>query len=190
MNSKQKQLRPQLKRIFMLGESKESAICPPNQIFVNPNFNFLLTTGGNLAEGEKEYENLMILLQEIGEKEFYIFENIGATLPSTDETFFAKIPTNSDSKYFDQLVKSYKPPFGFATNNFFIFGQNQNWGIYICECPTINIIGCIPEFEEKFRKAFNIGGNGYSKLKSLIREEFLNRKDLIEKFVENYRLEK
>ena len=52
-----------------LTEGKEPF--PPNQVFINENFEFTLTIGGNLVENEAEYEKLMLALKIIGETTFF-----------------------------------------------------------------------------------------------------------------------
>ena len=98
------------------------------------------------------------------------------------------LPVSSTFHHFDEQVKSFDPPFGFIANHFFVFGKNSQWGIYIAEFPTIKIIGCMPNFAEKFREVFNIHGNGYAKLESFIEKEFGSRKELLDKFMANYKL--
>lgn len=176
-----------LSQIFKLGHSKEHAICPPHQVFANPDFIFSLTIGGHLVDNEKEYKALMDLLKELGEDEFYLVENLGATITKQLVPFKLTTPINSNFHYFDQQVKSFDPPFGFISSHFFVFGKNLNWGIYICEYPTVNIIGCVPDLAKKFRKVFRIKGNGYCRLEPFIKQEFANNK-LLAQFIKNYKL--
>ncbi len=179
---------PKIRRIFKVSDTKATGVQPPDQVFVNHDFIFLFTLGGHLADNEKEYSKLMNLLKQLGEERFYILENFGATSTVKSTPFEAAIPVESNFHDFQKIVESFDPPFGFMINHFFIFGDNQSWGIYICEFPAINIIGCIPKLTEKFRKIFSIKGNGYPKLESFIKKEFNGRDDLLKKLIHNYKL--
>ena len=67
----------------------------------------------------------------------------------------------SSFKDFLYIVENFDgTPVDFFINHFFVFGKIQNWGIYICEYPTINIIGCTRDIKDKFQEAFKIEGNG------------------------------
>ncbi len=46
--------------------------------------------------------------------------------------------------------------------NISVYGDNPNWGIYICEYPTILIFGCTEEIAPLFRQVYEIKGNGYA----------------------------
>lgn len=65
-------------KVFKISWDKKITLCPPEQVFERDDFKFLLTKGGNLVDNEIEYEKLMTVLKNIGEKEFFIVENIGA----------------------------------------------------------------------------------------------------------------
>src|SRR5690606_19597781 len=145
--------------VFKISSDKSNVICPPEQDFNSKQFIFLLTIGGHLAVDEHEYVSFVNLLQEIGEAEFYVLENIGATVTNRNTPFQATIPIDSSFKDFKRIVEAFEPPFGWFINHFFIFGSKPNWGIYICEYPTINIIGCDPVLRDKFRKVFKITDN-------------------------------
>jgi len=149
------------RKIFPIGPSKDEVICPPDQVFLNPNFGFLLTLGGYVVDGDVEYQKLMTLIKELGEKEFFIMENLGATRTERNDPFRATIPVDKNLDYFKSLEKAFEPDFGFLPFSYFVFGKNTNWGIYVCEYPTINIIGCAKELAEEFSTVFGIDGNGF-----------------------------
>ena len=174
--------------IFKIAKAKMEVICPPDQVFINSKFAFRLTIGGHLTDGNDDYQNLMSLLKELGETEFYVLENIGATLTERDVPFQATILVESDFNYFDNVVKNFDSPFGFLINHFFVFGKNDNWGIYVCEHPTINIIGCSTELADKFSKVFNIDGNGFKELEEFIKNEYQKKPELFSLLTKNYKL--
>lgn len=188
MINDKKQLDSVLRKVFKVANSNEKVICPPDQVFVNQDFIFSLTFGAHIADNEKEYKKLMNFLKELGEEDFSIVENLGATITQRTKPFSAKLAVASTLDSFDKAVKEFDPPFGFIANHFFVFGQNPNWGIYICENPTINIIGCKADIADKFRKVFAINGNGYAKLKPFISREFSHKKEYLGQFVANYKL--
>jgi hypothetical protein len=173
--------------IFKISDSKDKVICPPEQVFVNPNFVLSVTIGGHyIVWGDEEYQKLMTLLKEIGEAEFYILENIGATLTERDIPYQTTINVNSNFDSFKALLDSFDPPFGLMINSFFMFGKSENWGIYICELPTINIIGCTKGLIEKFSSALDIGKYDTREIENFIEKEFQNRPDLMKDMTENY----
>lgn len=161
-------------KIFIVGESNETAITPPQQVFVNPGFVFMLTPGGHIASNATEFGKLLHLLKVIGETDFYLLENIGATCTERKTPHQANIPLDKDFIFFDNLVKSFEPaPFALVSSEWFVFGRSPDWGIYMCEYPTINIIGCKKEFAEKFADVFNISGNGFDELENLLRRNIV-----------------
>ena len=168
---------------------KQNVVCPPDQVFAKPDFEFLLTIGGDLVTDENEYEKLRILLRAIGETEFYILENIGATITDRNIPFQTTISIDEDYNKFQQIVKSFDPPFGWTANHYFVFGKNDNWGIYICEYPTINIIGCDKELSDRFRQVFSIVKDGYGGLEEFLNQEFQSKPDIKSQFIKEYRLE-
>ena len=172
-----------------MATDKKNVICPPDQVFARPEFEYLLTIGGDLVEDEKEYDKFRELLRTIGETELYICENLGATITDRNTSFKTTINLKDDYKAFQEKVSEFEPPFGWTTNHFFVYGQNENWGIYICECPTINIIGCGKNLLDEFRLVFSISGNGYADLQEFIRTEFQTNPDLLKEFAKQYRLD-
>ena len=182
-------LETRARQVFKIANSKENVIYPPEQVFINPNFKFLLTVGGHLADGDYEYQRLLKLLKELGETEFYILENIG--MPSTERNvaYQTTVSLDKDFESFDKLVQLFDPPFGFISNHWFVFGQNNKWGIYICECPTINIIGCTKDLAENFSMAYNITGNGFLEQVDFIAQQLQYKYDLLNKLVRNYHLQ-
>ena len=178
-----------INKIFKVAGNKHEVICPPDQVFVRTDFDFLLTIGGGLVTNENEYNKLIELLRIVGETEFYIQENIGATITERNIPFHTVINLNGDYKSFEEKVSDFEPPFGWIINHYFIYGQKESWGIYISEFPTINIIGCHKTLTESFKNVFSINGNGYDDLKDFIRQEFQARPNLISELIKQYKLE-
>lgn len=177
-----------INKIFKVSTDKTNVICPPDQVFVNPNFDFLLTIGGDLIEDEKEYDKLIEILKRIGETEFYIRENIGISDTDRMVPFEKTIIIKDTYQNFQRNVRSFEPPFGWSSHDFYINGQQESWGIYICEYPTINIIGCDKKLTDAFRQVFSINKNGYEDLKEFIGQEYQTKPDYLKKLLENYRL--
>jgi len=178
-----------INKTFKVTTDKQKVICPPEQVFVRPDFDYLLTIGGDLIDNEVEDDKLRATLRNIGETEIYIQENLGATVTDRNEPFRITIKLTESYKAFQEKVRAFEAPFGWSINHFFVYGQNENWGIYIAEFPTINIIGCEKNLSDKFRQVFSISGNGYSDLKEFIRTEFQTNPDQLEKFIKHYKLE-
>lgn len=177
------------KSIFNVALTKQNVICPPDQVFSESDFEFLLTIGGDLVGSEIEFNKLRRLLKSIGETEIYISENLGATLTESNQPFEATITLEADYKTFHEIVGKFDPPFGWFINHFYVYGQSKDWGIYICEYPCINIIGCKKELSDKFRHVFEIKGNGFAELKELMEREFYNKPSLLKEFIEQYKLD-
>lgn len=182
------QIETKARQIFRIAETKEDTICPPDQVFANPDFVFLLTIGGHLADGDDEYQKLMKLLKELGETEFHILENIGSTLTEKKVPYHGIVSVDTNFEYFDSVGKSFDENFGLMPYSFFIFGNKKNWGIYICEHPTINIIGCTKELAQSFAKVFQIEGNGFLEQVDFLAQEYQHKGDLLGKLVKNYHL--
>ena len=174
--------------VFKVAQDNENVVAPPDQVFNKPDFDFLITIGGGIIEDESQYKKLINLLKTFGETEFYILENIGATLTDRFVPFQATIPIDLNVDEFEEIFTSFDPPFGWMINHFFVFGKNDNWGIYICEHPTINIIGCNKEFSKEFRNVFSIKDNGYKELEDFIDQEFHSNIDMKKQFIKEYRL--
>ncbi len=175
--------------VFKVAKDKQKVICPPEQVFVRQDYDYLLTDGGDLIGDEDEYNRLRTTLKNIGETEFYIQENLGATITDRNEPCKITIDLTSDYNEFKEKVRSFDAPVAWHINHFFIYGKNKDWGIYIAEFPTINIIGCDSQLADKFRQVFSISGNGFAELKEFIASEFQSNPDLLEKFEINYKLE-
>lgn len=175
--------------IFKVAADKQNVVCPPAQVFTRPEFDLLFTIGGDLVADGKEYDRLISFLKANGETEFYIRENIGATVTKRNEPFQKTINLNDDYETFQLRVRAFEPPFGWAINHFYIYGQSGNWGIYICEYPTINIIGCDKSLSDELRQVFSIDGNGYASLKEFIEQEFHSNPDQLKEFKKQYNLE-
>jgi len=174
--------------IFKTVTDKQKVLCPLDQVFLKSDFDFLLTTGGDLFQDENEFEKLKSLLKSIGETEFNIVENIGATVTERAIPFQTTISLDSDYKDFEEIVSSLDPPFGWLINHFFVFGCIDNWGIYICEYPTINIIGCDKRLTESFKLVFSIVENGYETHKDFLDLEFQSKPELKTQFINQYKL--
>ena len=174
--------------VFKISNTKENVVHPPEQVFLKSDFMYMLTIGGHIAGTEIKYQNLMNCLKKFNEKDFFIHENLGATITDREMPFYAKIPVSSNLSDFNNIVNLFDPPFGFHTNNFFIYGQSDSWGIYICEYPTINIIGCKENLIQDFSEVYDIKGNGLEDLKDFINMEYLNNPELIQTLIRNYNL--
>lgn len=176
--------------IFHIAESADKVVCPPDQVFKNRDFEFLLTAGGHLVVDDSEYSDFMKFLKEIGETEFTVKENIGATLTERNSAFEATFSVNSDLKDFDAKIREFDEHFGMMILHWFVYGQNKKWGIYIAEFPTVNIIGCTSELADNFRKVFKIEGNGYEQESELLLNELKLMKDPKDRkrFFENYKI--
>lgn len=176
--------------IFFISASAEDVVCPPDQVFRNEDFDFLITAGGHLVEDHIEYHVFMMLLKEIGEQEFTIRENLGATITSRTVPFQATFSSESTLDEFDRKIKEFDEHFGLTPWHWFVHGQKGTWGIYIAEYPTVNIIGCLPELTDKFRTVFRISDNGYDEESSFLDKEFELAKDSDMKrtFLDNYKM--
>jgi hypothetical protein len=175
-------------KVFRVSTDKEHCICPPNQVFVDISFEYLLTIGGDLVDNEYEYDKLRLLLQNNGETEFYILENIGETVTNRDVPFQATISLDDDYDSFQKTVQSFDAPFGWTMNHFFVFGCSGHWGIYMSEYPTINIIGCKKELTEDFGKLYAIDGNGFKALEDFLNKEWQSEPNLKKQFINVYKL--
>lgn len=178
-----------INRVFKVATDKQVVVCPPKQVFSNPNFKFILTIGGDLVGDQAEYHRFRSMLQKIGEAEFHILENIGAT--KTDRIFPYKATVSSKDSYNDfyEIVGTFEPPFGWKINHFFVFGNNPNWGIYVSEFPTVNIIGCTEALLDDFRIVFQVQGSGYKELENFLDQEFQGQPDLKKEFLNIYAAE-
>lgn len=175
-----------INRVFRRSKNKQEVICPPNQVFTKTDFDFLFTIGGGLVEDKDEFKKFIEFLKTIKETEFYISENIGATLTERNKPFHTTIDLKETYEIFQEKVKSFEPPFGWTINHFYIYGENENWGIYMCEYPTVNIIGCDKKLSDEFRQVFSIKGNGYRNLKEFITQEYQTKSNLITEFEKQY----
>lgn len=174
--------------VFKISNNKEDAIYPPKQVFYKPDFEYMLTIGGHIASTEAEYRKLMACLKQLNEQFFFIRENLGLNATDREIPFYAKIPVSSSLLDFNNIIKQFDPVFGLLPYHFFVYGQNENWGIYLCEYPTINIIGCRENYVRNFSEVFNIKGNGFNTLKDFIYKEYENYPDILQKLINNYHL--
>jgi hypothetical protein len=166
-------------------DTVENPLSLPAQLFIPPDFEFLLTTGGNLVDDEEEFNRFMSLLEDIGEREFYIQEH--ATEMGEPTPFKRTFLIPSNYTVFTRQFDDYSA-FGMQVASWYVYGSSANWGIYVAEFPTINIIGCIPSLVDKFRNVFRISGSGYNELSGFVLEEFRN-KELVKLFGINYKLD-
>ena len=116
---------------------------------------------------------------------FFILENIVSD--NKKIPFSCNIPVDSSFDFFQKIGQSFDENFGWSLGNFYINGTKNTWGIYMCELPAINIIGCEKKYVDIFRNVYGINGNGYYKLKKFIANELKSTK-LIKIFEENYKL--
>lgn len=179
----------EINKVFKIRWDKKIILYPPKQVFDKNDFNFLLTKGGNLADNEIEYKKLMDILKIIGEKEFFIVENIGVAESSKLVPFIGKLSTESNFDSFQRMGRAFNPNFGWTTSHFFVYGNSDDWGIYICEYPSINIIGCNKKYVNAFKEVFGIKGDGFKELDEFISKEFNNRPELKRQLIENYNLQ-
>jgi len=175
-------------KVFKINSGKNNVICPPEQVFKNSDFKFLLTIGGDLVDDVVEFNALITFLKELKETEIYIVENIGAIETDRKVPFSATIPINSDYNDYQKIVDNLGTYFGLAIHHFFVFGQNENWGIYICEWPWNNIIGCDSRLTERFASIFGINGNGLEEQKNFIEREYQTTPNLTKQLITNYKL--
>jgi len=173
--------------VFKVSNAKENVIYPPNQVFMKSDFQYMLTKGGGFID-DIGYIKLMDCLRKLGEKEFYILENMGANITDRETPFYSKISVSSTLQDFNRIVYQFDPIFGLIPYHFFIYGQNENWGIYLCEYPTINIIGCNESLVQDFSVIFAIRGNGFDDQKDFISLEYQNNTELIHALITNYNL--
>lgn len=183
------------REVFKISDNKKNVICPPEQVFQNSGFEYLVTLGGNLVDNDEEYQKLMVILKNIGEAEYYIIENLGATLTERTNPFAANISVDSSFKDFLAKVENFSAfenddasIFNFYINHFYIFGGSHKWGIYICEYPTINIIGCVMELKDKFKEVYKIERNGFDEIKEFLEKEFQSKPYLLQELIDNYKL--
>ena len=156
----------------------------PDQLFIQKGFDFLLTIGGYLVDRESEFDDFNALLVEIGESEFVIQEHSTESGRSTPFERTFSVPAKY--KDFEKEIETYSV-FGPQVASWYVSGKSQDWGIYLAELPSINIIGCRPYLADKFRQVFKISNSGYSELRDFIRREF-RKEEIIEQFETNYRL--
>jgi len=174
--------------VFKISSIKERAVYPPEQVFLKQDFLYMLTKGGYIVNNEIEYQKLMDCLKKLEEKEFYILENLGPQVTDREIPFYAKIPVSSSLSDFDNIIKQFDPVFGLLPYHFFIYGQNDSWGIYLCEYPTINIVGCRENYVKDFSKVFNLKGNGFEGEKNFICMEYKGYPEMMQTLINNYNL--
>lgn len=164
-----------------------SKVCLPSQIFVNKDFQFLITLGGTFVDNENEYIKLLNVLNDIGEKYICLFECTDNQY-AINSPFKGEIKTNESFSAFRQLETTFDPHFGLVLSSFYIFGENPNWGVYLCEYPAIKLIGCTSKYISLFKDAFNIKGTGFEDVAPLLNLEFGQNQDFQNELIENYHL--
>ena len=107
---------------------------------------------------------------------------------ASDSPFKGVIKTCEGFDAFRRLETTFDPHFGLILSNFYIFGANPNWGIYLCEYPAIKLIGCIDRYIPAFKDAFNIRGTGFEEVEPLLEQEFGQNRNFQDKLIENYHL--
>jgi hypothetical protein len=145
---------------------------PQIRFFSKSEFSFLITIGHYLVDNQEEYSRFISLLVELGESEFYVLENIGTKESTNAGLFQVTFPIDTTYNLFEQEIQEYDPPFGFNANHFYVFGQTGRWEIYLCEYPTVNIIGAEKDLLEKFREVFKINGTGLPDLEPFLDKEY------------------
>lgn len=179
------QQHPNLNTVFWVSADDKKPIHPPEQVFANTDFKFIISVHG-LVIDEAHYNNFIQLLKELDETEFYILENLGASPTDRKISFQTNINLNSTYANFKQQVHQFEHPLGWYINHFYIFGNNNNWGIYCCENPTIDIIGCKPELFKKFRNVFPANRTELLNPHDLIENEFQSHPGKLKKIKSNY----
>ncbi len=177
-----------LDNIFILSKD-DHVICPPEQVFTSREYYFLFTIGGYLVDNSNQYERLMALFKATGENNYLMYENFGATKSDTEDRqpSEALIPIDSDFDKFKEIGNQLSPrSVGVHINHFYVSGLSKDWGIYICEYPTINIIGCTRDLVESFSNLYGISGNGFADLEKFIEREYYKFPHLLEEFKRNY----
>lgn len=172
--------------VFNTNQDGRADIYPPSQMFANKNFKFLIASGGWLVDNEQQYDKLMSALKNLGETSIHILEH----KPKEDKElpFVWELPTDSGHNRLLQMANSLEPKGRWYMVNVFIYGDNPNWGIYVCEYPTILIIGCIEEYVPLFREVYNIKGNGFAQEDDFISREYGSRPHLRAELIKNYHL--
>ena len=159
----------------------------PFQIFVNREFKFLITSGGAFVDNKNEYIKFSSVLNTIGEEYICLLEHIDNQYAS-DSPFKGVIKTCEGFDAFRRLETTFDPHFGLILSNFYIFGANPNWGIYLCEYPAIKLIVCIDRYIPAYKHDLNIRGTGFDEEEPLIEQEFGQNRNFQDKLIENYHL--
>lgn len=172
--------------VFNVDGEGRTNLYPPSQMFVNKNFKFLISIGGALVDNEQQYNILMTALRGIGENCLHIVEykrKDDKELPVVGE-----LPIDSNYDVLLQLERTFDPMGDWLMANIFIYGNNPNWGIYVCEYPTILIIGCIEKYVPLFRQVYEIEGNGFAQQDDFISLEYGGWPHLRDELIKNYHL--
>lgn len=128
-------------QVFRRSPSKENVVCPPDQVFVSPHFEFLVTMGGHLVENEAEFNSFLSLLREIGEDEFYVIENLGATVTEAVVPFEKSFSSAVSFASFERIVKSFDPPLASLSIIFTFLDKMQNWAYTYANIQQLILLG-------------------------------------------------
>jgi hypothetical protein len=173
--------------VFNVDSEGRSNLYPPSQIFVNKDFKFLIALGGWLVDNDQQYNELMAALRKLGETSMYIVEQ--KVKEDNEPPFIWEVSTNGSHADLLPLEHFPEPPGRWYMTHVFVYGDNPNWGIYVCEYPTILIIGCIEEYLPIFRKVYDIKGNGFAQQDDFISQEYGSRPLLRDELIKNYHLQ-
>jgi hypothetical protein len=175
-------------QVFLDSFSLGHVVSPPERVFAQADFVTLLTQNVDLFDDEEQYQAFLRVLVRLGEHSFQLVENLGATRSEPRAPYTASFSVESTYAQFQAVVEAFDPPFGFFINHFYLFGQQPTWGIYLCEWPTMTLIGSLPALQPEFAHVFAIQGNGYAVLREFIGREFQAAPALQELFEQNYQL--
>lgn len=172
--------------VFKTNQNGKADIFPPSQMFVNENFKFLIALGGWLVDNDQQYDKLMEALRNIGETRMHLLEQ--KQTEDKETPFDWEVPTDSNHQLLRQMADDLEPKGRWGMVNIFVYGDNPNWGIYICEYPTILIIGCIEEYVPLFKSVYEVKGNGFAQEDDFISREYEGWPHLRNELIKNYHL--
>lgn len=172
--------------VFSTNQDGRADIFPPSQMFANKNFKFLIAMGGWLVDNDQQYDKLMVALKNIGETSIHILEH--KQTEDKEFPFDWELPTDGNHSLLLQMADNLEPKGRWGMVNIFVYGDNPNWGIYICEYPTILIIGCIEEYVPVFRQVYELEGNGFAQQDDFISLEYEGWPHLRNELIKNYHL--
>ncbi|PKK36795.1 hypothetical protein BWI96_10515 [Siphonobacter sp. SORGH_AS_0500] len=174
-------------KVFEINSEGVGQIFPPDMVFKKREFKFLLNMGGDLFNSEIEYISFMNLMKELNEKYVHIHENINPIKSENILPFMENIKTDVDYNSYKHKIEKFDNIFGLITSDFFIYGDNESWGIYLCEYPSITIIGCDDKYVNMFERVFNIEKSSINRIEKFLIKEF-GSKHLFENMIYNYKI--